>query len=681
MLRPVLVLIAVLALSIPGAGSPASLEPLGEAVGLTEAGSGNLLYRTDEHGRFAPAPVLHTEVEIAVRGLLAETVVRQRFANPTSGWLEGVYVFPLPAGSAVHAMRLVVGERIIEGEIREREQARRTYQQARSEGRKASLVEQERPNLFTTSVANVGPGEAVEVEIRYQETLRWDRGVVELAFPMVIGPRYVPGVVADGSAQGTGWERPATLVPDAGRITPPVRHPSAGPANPVQLRVELDPGFELADLVSPYHPIDVERRGDGLLLVSLAAGPVPADRDFVLRWSLARGSEPRAAVFAERHGGATYALVMLVPPAEELVERGRLARETVLVIDTSGSMQGASIVQARAALEHALDRLHPEDLFNVIRFSNRFERLFPDSRPASPVHLDRAREWVQRLQAGGGTEMAPALAAALEEGELTAPVRQVVFVTDGCVGNEDHLFGLIEGRLGRTRLFTVGIGSAPNRHFMERAASFGRGTFTFIGATGEVARAMDALFAKLEDPVLADLELGWPDATAEAWPSRLPDLYSGEPLVVAARLGNASGELVLTGVRADRGFEHRLPLGLRESRAGIHRLWARRKIAALEEERARGVPESEVRAAALAVALDHGLVCRYTSLVAVDVTPTRSADDGLRTAAAPTNLPHGWRWEGVFGGMPRTGSGWRLRMLLALILAGLGATAALRVRS
>jgi len=670
MLRPALVLIAALTLSTPTeADPPRCLEQLGETVGLGEVGAGSLLYRSDQPGRFVRAPVLATEVEISVRGTLAEAHVRQHFANPTDQWVEGVYVFPLPTEAAVHDMRLVIGDRIIEGRIQEKAEARRTFERAKREGRKASLVEQQRPNIFTTSVANVGPGETVAVEIAYQQVLRWDAGGFELRFPMVVGPRYIPGVESSEVPPGHGWSRATDRVPDADRITPPVLHPSAGPANPVRLRVSIDAGLPLASLVSPYHAVEIARGTGEERLVTLDGGEVPADRDFVLRWAPERGRAPRAAVFTERWQGDAYVLAMVVPPAAEHLTNARLPRETVLVIDTSGSMQGTSITQARAALEDALDRLRPEDLFNVIRFASGTQLLFPDSRPAMPAALDQARAWVHALEAGGGTEMRPALRAALAEGEVSAPVRQVIFVTDGCVGNEDELFALIHSNLGRTRLFTVGIGSAPNQHFMERAAALGRGTFTFIGTTDEVAATMEALFDKLENPVLADLELSWPDPGAEVWPERLPDLYEGEPLVVAARLGTTAGDLVLSGVRAAARWETRVPLTAADDRAGIHRLWARRKIAGLEASRARGRDDAEVRAAVLEVALAHHLVSRVTSLVAVDVTSTRPDGEGLRSSAVPTNLPAGWRWESQWGALPRTATSWRLHALVGLALA------------
>ncbi len=361
-----------------------------------------------------------------------------------------------------------------------------------------------------------------------------------------------------------------------------------------------------------------------------------------------------------------------MPPDDAFIEAVRLPRETVFVIDTSGSMGGTSIIQARQALLLALDELHPEDFFNIIEFDSSFSTFFKHSRPAMPAAIADAKEWVGRLQADGGTEMMAPLLAALEDSEEHTPLRQVIFITDGCVGNEGALFGAIERELGRSRLFTVGIGSAPNSHFMERAATFGRGSFTHIGTPVEVLMRMRELFAKLENPVMADIELQWPDPNAEMWPDPVPDLYAGEPVVVAAKLGTIHGELVATGVRADESWESSVPLSISSSRAGINRLWARRKITSLMDEKARGASEDEVRPQIIEVAKAHHLVSKYTSLVAVDVTPSRPDGTGLKSGAVPTILPAGWQYEKVFGTLPKGGTPGRMYLLTALLALVLG---------
>ncbi len=608
--------------------------PVGVAAQVPEQGMrpgdakcGTLLLRTAEGLR--PAPTVVTDVQIEVTGMVARTTVEQRFRNPGDGWVEGVYVFPLPERAAVDTLALVVGGRLIVGEIRTRGEARATYRKARKEGRKASLLEQERPNLFTTSVTGIGPGEEVRIGIEYQEDLRFDAGGYSLRFPMVVGPRYVPG---------------GGHVPDAARITPPVRHPQEGPINPVRIRVELDSGVPLARLHSPSHAVRIRPLGGHRRAVELAKQSVPADSDFVLTWRPAPADAPVAALFHEEKEGERYALLMVMPPDPTHGDQASLPRETIFVIDTSGSMHGASIEQARRALGLALARLRPADRFNVIAFSSSTRRLFPRAVHAQPVHVDDAQRWVASLQAQGGTEMLPALQVALDPSEEGSRVRQVVFITDGAIGNEARLFAEI-----RSRLFTVGIGSAPNGHFMARAAELGRGTSTTISQIHEVREKMDALFAKLESPVLTDIRLEFDVDGAEAWPSRVPDLYLGEPVVVAARLPAGAGRFRVAGLRGGEPWQAELGLEAGVGRAGVSRLWARRKIASLTGSLHDEADPKRVREAVVALGLRHHLVTRHTSLVAVDVTPTAPLGVVPDLRALPTNLPKGWSYEHVFG--------------------------------
>jgi Ca-activated chloride channel family protein len=617
------------------------------------------------------APLLSTDVTIRVAGPVARARVVQTFRNPLADWYEGIYVFPLPENAAVDRLRLSVGERVVEGEIKERGTARRTYGEARAAGRRAALLDQERPNIFTTQVANIGPGEAVRVELEYQQVLRYDAGRFTLRFPMVVGPRYVPAG--------------PMLVADAGRISPPVMRPGTenGRTNAVSLRIELDAGVPLAALESRYHAVHVQEPAPERREVSLSEGSVPAQRDFELAWAPRLDVAPQAAWFTEEKDGRHYGLLMVLPPAP--APGARLAREVVFVLDTSGSMAGASIRQAKEALLLALERLEPQDRFEVVEFNSTAQALFGDPRgaprDATRENVRRAVRWVAALDARGGTEMAAALNLALRGGEDSARVRQVVFLTDGAVGNEETLFRMVRERLGASRLFTVGIGSAPNSHFMTQAARLGRGSFTYIGRIEEVGARMGELFAKLEAPALKELEVRWPDGVrVEAWPARIPDLYAGEPVVIAVALDRLEGEVRLSGERGARRWEVAVPLASDSAAQGMGTLWAREKVDALVASLRDGASEDEVRSRVIELATAHRLVTRYTSFVAVDRTPARPADESLKTADVPTLLPEGWVYDKVFGELPTGSTGSRFALALGLATLLLGA-ALLRYRA
>jgi Ca-activated chloride channel family protein len=388
------------------------------------------------------------------------------------------------------------------------------------------------------------------------------------------------------------------------------------------------------------------------------------DRDFVVAWRPAIGNAPAAAALTETIGDTTYALLMMLPPADAHAYRAP-PREQIYVIDTSGSMGGAPIGQAKAALADALGRLRGGDRFNVVQFNSTTSSLYAAPLPLTRERYAEALAYVESLSADGGTEMAPAIRAALAPPPARGYLRQVVFLTDGGVANETELFMTIKAALGESRLFTIGIGAAPNSHFMRKAAQFGRGTYTHIGDAEEVAGEMQALFGKLEQIALADVMVDWPGAV-ELYPHQVPDLYAGEPIVVAASFAASSG-----GPAAAQAFGRAANLPWSQTVApapsalpGIAALWARRKIEYLIDSRVEGVDETLIRQRIVDVALEHGLLSPYTSLVAVDRTPARSAAAALERSTLANMMPAG----AVLGAFPQTATPAPLHRTVGLLL-------------
>jgi Ca-activated chloride channel homolog len=700
---------------------------------LAEVGQGTLLFKQDK--QFSKAAQLDIDVAMTITGMINRVSVTQSFSNTTDHWQEGIYVFPLPENAAVDHMRLRIGERIIEGQIQEKQEAKKTYQQAKKQGKQAALTEQERPNIFTTSVANIAPHETIKVEIEYQQIVHYDNGAFSLRFPMVVGPRYIPGKQRIEGFAGTGWaltrnshpsstadadlltvtERtpsrrldvvsttpspsssPCALlqrhldtlatnrdekcgfntdeVPDAARITPPVMQPGNKRKNKVTLKIDLDAGLALEKIESPYHEIEIDKQANHyqihLKQESTLANRDFANKDFELIWQPHPSVAPKAALFTEERNGDTYAMIMMVPPDVEKAKT--LSREIIYVIDTSGSMGGQSIIQARAALELALSRLKPGDRFNVIQFNSHTSKLFNQSELVTPASLQHALNYVRSLSAGGGTEMATALRAALANQTESNDLRQIIFLTDGSIGNEQALFDIIQHQLGQSRLFTIGIGSAPNSHFMQRAASFGRGTHTYIGKLDEVQSRMQTLFEKIESPILKDITIDWgqannPTSNIESWPQKISDLYRGEPLLITAKTSQLPESIQITGQVAQSNWSSNLKLNGGQSRNGISTLWARNKIAALMEQK-RDAEFESIKQIIIETALEHHLVSKFTSLVAVDVTPVRPHDQELDSHAIPTHLPEGWEYNKVFGQQfPATATDARLNFIIGLLL-------------
>ncbi len=662
----VLALICVLMSGPKTAGAENTLSD----VTPDEMQSGSLLLRM-KNG-YSTATLLNTDVGMNISGLVARVSVRQEFRNTSQNWVEGIYVFPLPDKAAVDQMRLHIGERFIEGEIQEKEHAKKTYEKAKQSGKKASLVEQQRGNLFTTHVANIAPGELVVIEIEYLEDIRYEDGQFSIRFPMTLTPRYISGNALPDRT-GSGWSPDTDRVPDASTITPPQVTTSKG--HQLSLQLKLNAGMPLQIVASRYHPVSVAEN-NGLYTVSLASGTVVMDHDFELLWRPVPSAAPRAMSFVETVDGKPYYLLTVLPPDQEKLPTATMPRETIFIMDTSGSMHGVSIQQAKRAVQLALKGLQPTDRFNVIEFNSVTSSLYKTSQPVTSQSLSEAASFVQQLRANGGTEMRPALSLALDSPTSEAYLRQVVFITDGSVGYEDELFSMIENRLGAARLFTIGIGSAPNSWFMRKAAEAGRGSYTFISALHEVQEKMNSLFRKLEQPQVTDIEVQWPsNVLVDSFPATVPDLYLGEPVTVKVQ---ASGEfrpgdrVRVSGNSVSGGWTADLPVSAATESPGVAALWARARIGELIDVERRSTDAGEIRSAIVATALTHHLVSKYTSLVAVDKTPVRPGSDPLNSEQVPNLVPYGQNMNAILGFPATATNGPALRLAgFATLLAAL----------
>ncbi len=637
------------------------------------------------------AVVQSSKVHFDISGMVAVVKLDQTFRNDSEQWVEGIYGFPLPENAAVRYLEMVIGERKIVGKVREKAEAKAIYQAAKKAGKKAALVEQQRPNLFTNRVANIGPGEEVRVRLEYVQRVDFIAGEFSLRFPMTITPRYMPGtpMVQELDPETSepvdlnpylGWAKQTDQVPDANAISP-LQHARVGsdlaPLNPIEITARLDMGMPLAKVDSAYHQLSLSR-DKGRYEIALVGGVSEMDRDFVLNWQPVTGAVPSAAMFTEQVDDEYFGLLLVVPPALNQAAPA-LSRELIFVVDTSGSMGGVSIEQARASLSQALQQLGPNDRFNVIEFNSGFRTLFHQAVAANHSNVHRAQNYVERLQASGGTEMLPALRRALQPPQVPdlyreqSDVRQVVFITDGAVGNEVALFEEIAAQLGRTRLFTVGIGSAPNSWFMRKAAEFGRGTHTHIGDINEVGAKMTRLFQQMAAPAALDINLQWPLA-AETWPQQIPDLYSGEPLLVAASFGNTLpvGEVTVTGMLGDQQWQRRLNLVAPDAdtafnqHPGVASLWARQKITGLLDQKVLGRSDEAVRAEVLPLALAHQLMSPYTSFVAVEEKVTRPAGEDLSKSPVPNTRPRGQSPQSY--AYPGTATNGPLHLLIGMLL-------------
>ncbi|MGI9421398.1 MAG: marine proteobacterial sortase target protein [Geminicoccaceae bacterium] len=602
-----------------------------------------LRFRGDVKNGFVTAPGIASELQIQVEGTIIRTTVTQYFLNDTNAWQEGIYQFPLPDDAAVDSLTMMVGERRVIGFVTGKEEAKQIYEEAKAEGQAAGLVDQNRPNLFKTSVANIPPKSLIAIEIQYQGGVRLDGERFSLRVPLAITPRYdrmseeqLRHLV---TAADQAWaeelvDRLALVDVDGGN-------------NPVDLRVDLRPGFPLGSLESASHAIETTERDDGdAHEISLARGVTPGSSDFTLEWTPAPNTEPYEALYAEALDNGHYSLLLMMAPpndAESAADGPRPKRQVTYIIDVSGSMDGPSIRQAKKALLLALDDLGDDDLFNVIAFNDGYWTVFPDAVPATAERIEAASSAVGSLRADGGTEMMPPLIEALSEPESAAHLRQIVFITDGAIGYENQMAATIKKLAGEARFFAIGIGSAPNAHLMRHIAMAGRGSYTFIDDVNAVERELAAVFEKMTSPVLTDLELVLPDGVdAELFPEKLPDLLAGEPISVAIRSSEPLTSIGVRGQRDGQPWERASTIDRPRSADGIGKIFARRKIQALNFD-GLGQNDPELAGTIEEIAIRHQLVSDYTSLVAVDEAILRPDGAPLTQRRFDPTLPLGWQ--------------------------------------
>lgn len=602
------------------------------------------------HGDSAPVSSLHldTQVSAVISGMVVTVQYVQRFRNDSDEWVNGVYLFPLPEHAAIHHMELQIGERTIVGAVKERKIAEQAYEKAKAVGKQAALTLQQRPNLFTQKVANIGPREVVEVHLQFVDKATYQSGVFEWRLPTTITPRYIPGIplaVAESAlarsttatAQGMGWAIPTDQVPDAPYITGPMTTNSHQLQNPLGVTVQLQSGMELASISGVYHDVNVVRQASGYSL-SLQSGLTEMDRDFLLQWRPLASERPQAAVFQQQIGEDYFAMLMLTPPSQQVANT--LPREILFVVDTSGSMQGNAIEQAKSSLTLALEQLTPNDTFNIIEFNSHFQFFAATLTPATQSNKGLAKRWVNTLEADGGTNMYPALSAAYNQFKNHETLQQIVFITDGAVGNEEALFTLITTPSHQARLFPVGIGSAPNTFFMTKAAQLGRGSYEFIANPNDVHTHMSRLFTKLNHVAATNITIDWPEG-AEAYPQLNGDLYLDEPLVSIAKLPHPLAAVSVAGETAAEHWNSQVQVNGVEQTQGVSTLWARQKVAALEDQgRSGNLSESTLREVILEVALRHSLLTRFTAFLAIDELEARPKGLRGRESEVPNHLPN-----------------------------------------
>ncbi|HMG35266.1 MAG TPA: VIT and VWA domain-containing protein [Blastocatellia bacterium] len=636
--------------AISKVSASATRKPLAAAGKLTQ---GSLQVIDPEKGVVAAeCPLKHTDVKAEISGFLARVVVTQEFENPLKDKIEAVYAFPLPQNAAVDDMTMRIGERSVRGKIKMREEARAIYEDAKKTGHVASLLDQERPNIFTQSVANIMPGEKVSITISYVEQLKYGNGSYEFVFPMVVGPRYIPGQPT--GKQGGGWAPDTNQVPDASRVTPPVAPEGTRAGHDISLEVAVDAGVPIDTLKSVMHDVDVERATDHSAFVQLKDKAEIPNKDFILKYDVA-GKNIEDALLVHRASDKGF-FSMIIQPPERVAPADITPKELVFVLDTSGSMWGFPIEKAKECMRLALDGLNPRDTFNLITFSGSTEILFPKPVPATAANISKAQEFLAVRSGGGGTEMMQAIRAALDPSDVQDHVRVVCFMTDGYVGNDMEIIAEIQ-RHPQARVFSFGIGNAVNRFLLDKMAEQGRGEVEYVTLADDGSAAARRFYERVRNPLLTDISIDWGGLQVqETYPKRIPDLFDVKPVVISGSyVGGGRGTIKLKGKLGGRDFVREIPVELPASERRhdvLATLWARNKIDDLMSldygGLQRGETQPEVRDAITQLGLEYRLMTQFTSFVAVEeMTVTDGGQP--RRVDVPVEMPAGVSREGVFG--------------------------------
>ena len=616
-----------------------------------EVESSRLFARQPDSEALMILPLEGTDVLLEVTGGIVTATVTQTFVNHTPHTLEAIYTFPLPSKAAVTDMELQVGDRIIRSVVQEKEQAKKTYEAAKEEGKKTALVEQKRPNIFTTSVANFGPGERVSIQLQYMESLPYQKGQYTVRFPMVVGQRYLPPELVQQEDGSFAMRAPD---PEDQSINPPLLPTTLPEQANLSLEVTVQ-GIPLREVHSNTHAIRVEPSAavEGKTHVTLSRGQVVPHADFDLKLLLKEQETPDFSFVESSMEEERYGLLTLFPPTVENPKEDRRPRDVVFLIDTSGSMSGESIGQARTGLKKCMEMLRPEDRFNIIRFASDYSSFAPDFRTASPEKVAEAQGYIANLEAGGGTEMHPALRHALSFETKPGHLKLVIFLTDGNVGNEDELMRLLEQELGRARMFTFAIGSAPNEFLVRAMAEQGRGQARFINSHEDIGTEMTDFFRTLEAPVLTDIRLSWQDRDGNTrsllgtYPSPCPDVFFHRPIQVVVSAKEAfEGQVTIQGVVQGERVTFVVPIesALSPSPAA-EKLYGRAMIQNQMLDWIRAdtpVVRTEIRESIVETALKHQLVSKFTSRVAVEEQVSKEPDGSLKTVQVKVPLPKGW---------------------------------------
>jgi len=613
--------------------------PVAYAATVPQPTAGELQILDSKGGAKALCPLKHTDVVADISGYVAHVHVVQTFTNPSTSKVEAVYVFPLPDEAAVDCMTMTIGDRKISAEIKERQDAQRIYQQAKAGGHVAALLDQERPNIFTQSVANIEPGATVTIDISFVETLKLEDGTFEWVFPMVVGPRYNGGSTVKGGQ-----------VPDVAHITPPITPKGTRAGHDISVTVHLDAGMPIADIKSLLHDVDITNDGPGRSTIALKDQATIPNKDFILRYRTATDQIGDSFVTHTDTRG-TYFTLTLQPPRKVQPDQ-IVPKEIVFVIDQTGSQSGAPIEKAKETIKYAIKHLNPGDTFQLLGFNTSVYPCFPGPVPATQENITKALDYLKPIEGEGGTDILQAVDYVLKIPSDPQRLRIVCYMTDGYVGNDQAIIDYIKLHRGSARMFPFGTGNSVNRFLIDGMARAGGGEPEYVNLNSDGAEAAQSFYNRIRIPVLTNISVDWGTlAVTEVYPRQSPDLFSAKPIMIQGRLSDLrSGTVTIHGMTAAGPFERSITLTPTPgNNPALPSLWARAKIddITLNDDHAElGTVSDGAKKQITNLGLAYHLTTEYTSFVAVEWKRTTVGGETKRVEV-PVEMPDGVQYEGA----------------------------------
>lgn len=588
-------------------------------------------------------PLKSTDVNVKIAGVIADVSVTQHYKNEGTRPIEARYVFPGSTHAAVYGMQMRIGDRRINAKIREKKRARAEYESAKADGKSASLLEQERPNVFQMNVANILPGDDIAVELHYTETLVPTDGKYEFVFPTVVGPRY-NGSPATGSGVNEQW------------VAQPTLHAGEAPKSSFSMKLAIDSPIEIREVSSATHQVHLTRKNARRVDVALTPDAANGNRDFILDYRLA-GDRIEEGVLLHKGKDENFFLAMIEPP-KHVAHADIVPREYIFIVDISGSMHGFPLETAKTLLRNLVSNLKPSDTFNVMLFSGDNSMLAQHSMPATKENIGKAIAVINRQSGGGSTELLPAMRRALALPRDDTRARSFVVVTDGYVTVEKQAFDLVRHNLDHANVFSFGIGSSVNRHLMEGLARAGQGEAFIITDSSHADAEAERFRRYIDSPVWTHLKLKIDGLDAyDIGPVTLPDLFSSRPVVVMGKWrGEPKGSVTVEGYAGDGPYSRTVyidAMHVSPDAGALRYLWARSRIGALADSiELEGDGNEKIVGAITELGLKYNLLTDYTSFIAIDQIVRNTA--GSDTVDQPQPMPQGVSDLAVGGDVPST---------------------------